>query len=140
MNNEPEDTRQPKEIPFLFVLLLCGVLAVGTFALAFADGATPPVQGLDFRAFYSAGRIVLGGGNLYDLPHQFAVQKSVWPSLETQSDSLPFFNPPFAALPMALVAWLPPVQAFAVWTVFEAVLLAFLLRVLARELPQSTLR
>ena len=128
MKNETSDARETKEIPFLFILVLCGILAAGIFALAFADAKTPPVFGLDFRAFLTAGHIILNGGPLYDLTHQFAAQKEIFPMLQKQPDLLPFFNPPFAALPLALAAWLPPVKAFALWTVFETLLLALLLR------------
>lgn len=135
MNDKTPNARESKNIPFPLLLILCGAMAAAMFSLALSFVKTPPLYGLDFRAFYTAGKIVLHGGALYDLTHQFAVQQSIWPYLKGQGGLLPFFNPPFAALPLALVACLPPVPAFIVWTFCETLLLAFLLRVLAAELP-----
>ena len=134
MNDQTPDARATKNIPFPLLLTLCGAIAAAMFSLALIYGKTP-LYGIDFRAFYTAGKIALHGGALYDLTHQFAVQRAIWPVLDMQSHLLPFFNPPFAALPLALVAWLPPVPAFALWTICETLLLALLLRVLAGELP-----
>ena len=134
MNDKTPHALESKNIPVPLLLILCGAIAAAMFWLALIYGQTP-LYGIDFRAFYTAGKIAQRGGALYDLTHQFAVQREIWPALDVQKHLLPYFNPPFAALPLALVALLSPIPAFALWTICETLLLAFLLRVLAGELP-----
>ena len=133
MNHETPNAHKTKNIPFSLLLISCGAIAAAMFSLALIYGKTP-LYGIDFRAFYTAGKIAQRGGALYDLTHQFAVQRAIWPALDVQEHLLPYFNPPFAALPLALVAFLPPVPAFVVWTILETLLLTALLRVLAAHL------
>lgn len=73
-------------------------------------GPVPYIYWTDFVSFYTAGKIINQNGpiRLYDLNLQYAYQRSLNParvySLNTTS---PFFNPPFIALPFALLAELP---------------------------------
>ncbi|HEX8234368.1 MAG TPA: glycosyltransferase family 87 protein [Abditibacteriaceae bacterium] len=113
-------------VSFWLVLLCCVPFAGAAWWLSVSNPANHRLVGLDFRAFYAAGRMLLEGANLYDLAQQWQWQQRLWPELTHPSQVLFIPYPPFDVLPMALVAMLPVERAFGVWLVAETVLLALL--------------
>jgi hypothetical protein len=104
------------------LLLTFGIIVFVAFAAqmrevaqregAFFRGSDVPV-GADFYAFYSAGKILLGGDGpqLYDLARQQAEQERTLDS-DTYEGFVPFPYPAFFAAPYALIARLPFLWAY----------------------------
>lgn len=114
-------------------------LLVATATLLALDqsvGLRAFVLGTDFRALYTGGRMLLGGigPQLYHLPTQYAWQREFAPELGDPSQLLPFLNPPFVAIALALVAKLPFEAAYLVWAGLNVALLAVVCRVLVQTL------
>jgi hypothetical protein len=128
--------------PFRFGWFCCVAcpLAVAAWWLSVFQRANERLVGLDFRAFYAAGRMLLDGADLYDLGQQWQWQQRLWPELKHPSQVLFIPYPPFDVAVMALVAMLPLHLAFGVWLVAETLLLALLGWLLVNSLQNVTLR
>jgi hypothetical protein len=150
MNEETHDTFEDTScdiasmdrgaIPFWLVLLCCLPFAGTAWWLSVSNPANTRLVGLDFRAFYAAGRMLLEGADLYDLAQQWQWQQRLWPELTHPSQVLFIPYPPFDVLPMALVAMLPLEWAFGMWLAAETVLLAMLGWLLVNSLEDVTSR
>lgn len=127
-------------VPFWLVLLCCVPLALAAWWLSVSNPANQRLVGLDFRAFYAAGRMLLEGADLYDLGQQWQWQQRLWPELKHPSQVLFIPYPPFDVAVMALVATLPLHLAFGAWLVAETILLALLGWLLVNSLHNVTLR
>jgi hypothetical protein len=79
-------------------------------------------HGTDFLNLYASAYLVLHDpSRVYDLEAQLAVQRGLtgW-----QSPIVPFFLPPYAALPFVLLALLPYGAAYALWLLLNGACLA----------------
>ena len=110
---------------FGILFLLC-LLVVVLLLVEYCQqvGMDHYLYGVDFRSFYAAGRILLDGesARLYDVSTQYAWQSRLV-EMDDLSQVLVFFNPPFVALPFALIALCPFPLAYLVWAVIDALLL-----------------
>ena len=122
------------------VLLSAWTCALGLTVAFLAGGAGPWTQAIadffgkrdpfwvreDFTAFYAAGRLVNEGlaSRVYDLPLVGWVEHVAAHGPVGGTGTLPYFNPPFFALPFAPLAHLSLQQAYQVWTVCCLILLA----------------
>jgi hypothetical protein len=109
-------------------LVLTTVVVVGQAGLRNAILAT------DFRAYYTAARMLLGGvrSDFYSPATQLAWQQAWVPELNGIAELNPFRNPPFVAALFAPLGLLPPEIAFVIWSAFNLGLLCALL-VLSRR-------
>lgn len=109
----------------LFIFWLVGV-AVVVLSIVQDRGFRLYLLELDFRAYYTAGRMVLGGvrAGFYDLPTQYLWQHQFAPEFGDQSYLMPFLNPPFIAIAVAPLAWLPLQVAYLAWAAVNVALLA----------------
>jgi hypothetical protein len=112
---------QPEDRIGTWSLVLLVLLGCQLFL--FLGGLSRSLHGsTDFRAFYSAGRMVLDshGSRLYSYSAQEQVQRSV---ISPDDQTLPFLYPPFAALLFVPFAWMPYKLAFASFTLVSAIAL-----------------
>lgn len=87
----------------------------------------------DFPQFYAGAKLVWESPSaLYDYSAQLAIQKSVDTRIEDTTQ--PFAYPPFTALLLMPLAWLPFSGAFAVMTLVNVGLLSLILLFLVRHL------
>src|SRR5919199_1371655 len=95
------DSAAPVRLAGVFLLWLV-VFAAFLRAQTEDSGIRSHVLGLDFRAYYTAGRMVLGGvkADFYALPTQYLWQRGFAPEVPDPSRLLPFLNPPFVAAPL----------------------------------------
>ena len=92
----------------LLVLLLRGL---GDYASGF-----PPLGSTDFVQYWSAARLLVGGGNPYDPATLFSMEQSVgWPHPEP----LLMWNPPYALALVLLLAHLPFNLATLTWLALQ---------------------
>jgi hypothetical protein len=86
-------------------------------------------QQADFISFYSAGAIIRDGlgADLYNFDLQMQYQSNIISGLELKNGPLAFINPPFTALPFAILAQLPLIDAYLIWAFVQFGLLAWLL-------------
>ena len=107
---------------------------VCTVVVLLAGGGSGRLGG-DLPAFYGAGRIVLDGdvAHLYSHQRQHAAQLDLFPAAEARS-YLYFPYPPFVALPYALLALLPFLQAYAVHVAAMAACLVAATHIVRRSL------
>ena len=122
------------------VLLSAWTCALGLTVAFIAGGAGPWIEAIadffgkrhpfwvreDFTAFYAAGRLVNDGmaSRMYDLSLVGWIEHLAAHGPVGGTGTLPYFNPPFFALPFAPLAHLSLQQAYQVWTVFCVILLA----------------
>lgn len=109
-------------------------LGVGYAALWLMLAAQGQFWRADFSAYYAGWSIVRDGqsAHLYDLDVQARYQRQILDEGEFQGGVLPYLNPPYATLPFVPLAWLARPAAFWLWSLGQAVLLAWLLRLLLR--------
>jgi glycosyl transferase family 87 len=87
----------------------------------------------DFISFYTAAKLMWSDrSSLYDLEQQRLVQEPIDPS--RRDFVLPYFYPPFFAVVLVPLAWLPFSLAFIVMTVVNLVLLIAAAKILIRKL------
>src|SRR5580765_1244161 len=87
----------------------------------------------DFPQFYAGAKLVWQDpSHLYDYAEQLALQRTVDPRIEDTTQ--PFAYPPFTALVLMPLAWLPFSGAFAVMTLVNVGLLSVVLLFLSRKL------
>ena len=86
----------------------------------------------DFSAFYTGWSIIRDGegGQLYDPELQSEYQRQILDGRSFEDGLLPYVNPPHLTLPFVPLSLLPRSTAFLVWTLGQAALLIWLLRLL----------
>lgn len=86
----------------------------------------------DFTNFYTAGAIVRDGlgKNLYDQALQTEYQQHILNGLSFQDGVLMYISPPQAVFPFVAISFLPLNTAYWVWTLVQAGLLLWLLKLL----------
>ena len=89
----------------------------------------------DFVVFYAAGQLVHGGqGNkLYDLDTLRREEGQIAGSPAGENLVLPFFNPPYVALPLAVLSTLPLLSAVTAWTSVGLLVAAVCMLLLVRS-------
>ncbi len=121
------------------VLVSAWTCALGLTVAFVAGGAGPWAEAIadffgkrhpfwvreDFTAFYAAGKLVDGGlaSRMYDLPTIAWIEHQAAGGPVGGTGMLPYFNPPFFALPFAPLAHLSLQQAYQVWGVVCMLLL-----------------
>ena len=93
-------------------------LAVGvsSFKRLFADGLPAP---MDFAAFWTAGKIGLAGGNVYD----GAAVREVQSGIGLNTTAIMMWNPPWALTLVLPLGWFPFRTAYAIWVLVNIGLL-----------------
>ncbi len=122
----------------MFLIWLTGIV-FALLILSRSLGFRHYLLSLDFRAFYTGGRMALRGvgADLYDLPAQYRWQSEFAPELSDLSDLYPFFSPPFVAIPLMLPASLPYESAYIVWGLLNIALVALMCSLLAAMLAEA---
>ena len=105
-------------------------------------GPRNAILATDFRSYYTAGRMLLGGvrSDFYAPAVQFAWQHAWAPEMQSPAELNPFRNPPFVAGLFAPVAWLPVELAFLLWTAVNVGLLCVLVVCCQRALTECSSR
>lgn len=87
-------------------------------------------QQADFVGFYTAGAMIRDGygSSLYNFDLQMQYQRNILPGLQFEHGALVYVNPPYAALPFALLARLPLISAYIIWALVQIGLLAWLIK------------
>ncbi|GEM_PF-4966891 len=100
--------KRVKIIGILFLGMLLGCLMLATFILIISTGFRRFIVQKDFRAYYTAGKILVSSERkkLYNLRTQFIYQKKIMPEVSDMKYLAPFRNPPFVALPFAVLSLL----------------------------------
>ncbi len=96
------------------------------------------VVGTDYLQFYAAGTTLNldRGERLYDVPFQYELQRQlIGPQLR---ERYAYFYPPFFAVPFALLARLPYLASFALWSVLSLGALLASLWLLREPRPART--
>lgn len=128
-------------LAYLFpIILALGFFVALLVTSVFLYGNRLFLLSTDFRAFYTAGRMLSNGAanDFYNLDTQYFYQHGFAKEV-SQEALMPFLNPPFAALPFALLSFLPLGKSYLVWLFLNLVLLVFFLKSilkLIRSLPQ----
>ena len=91
----------------------------------------------DFSAFYRTGVMVRAGElhRLYDPQNQLAFDRKLFPGLN-RFPPYYFYHPPFEALLLTPLAFLPYRTAFWIWTISSFVLLWISGKILSRAFPE----
>jgi len=121
---------------FLVLYLLSTVAA---YCVLFWDARKLISAGApDFAIYYCAGTVVRQGlgHQLYDPSVRFEVERQFAAAVPQFRGPLPYYHPPFEALIFAPFTYLPFVQAYVAWNVFNCVLLVLLLFLLRPHLTQ----
>lgn len=129
--------------PLLLVFVSClALMILVLFATAQSMGTRRFLLAVDFRAYYTAGRMVLGGvgSDFYDIAIQRQWQRAFAPEVSDPSRLMPFVNPPFAAGFLAPIAALPLETAYLVWALFNVALLSLTCHLLVDALRSAGLR
>lgn len=100
-----------KRIP---VVTLAIVILASAFWVAIGSLIVPHALHTDFLSFYTGGLLARQGAfhSLYDPQVQAATEKGIFPG---SGVLMPFIRPPFYALLLAPLTWMPLVPAFWVW-------------------------
>jgi len=121
----------------LFVMCILGITIL---LLRFCQNMGPEryLYNVDFRAFYSAGQMLLAGVGVdfYDPMTQYSWQ-SKFVEMSSPAQLLVFLNPPFVAIPFALVAMLPMPAAYLAWAIVNVTLLAIVCYLLVEILADA---
>ncbi|MCS7017180.1 MAG: DUF2029 domain-containing protein [Gemmatales bacterium] len=125
----------PAVVQVLLVVALVFALArysVEGFALEIAGRSI--TRGWDLQTYYIAGEMLRSGENIYD--HESARERAKQhPSLVVK-DVAPYIYPPFFAIAMTPLSYLPFPWAYRVWVFCQQVFLAVALYFLAKSLPE----
>jgi hypothetical protein len=126
------------ELAGILLVALSGVLIVEA-TLPRDRAITRGMLGQDFLAFYTAGTFVRTGqtDKLYDLAavREFEHQVGASAGLDIGDRSAPWWNPPFAAIPLAPLSLLPFPLALDAWWMASVLALAGSALILCRFLP-----
>lgn len=102
----------------IFILAFSAILLAVSFATSDRGGPTcfGNDLGADYAGFYTAGWILnhKSAPDLYDREIQDRLHHELHPRRRVQ-ESLPFHHPPFVAVALRPLAWLPYTWSFAVW-------------------------
>ena len=122
------------------LLFVVCILGIAILLLRFNQNMGPEryLYNVDFRAFYSAGQMLLAGvgADFYDPITQYSWQ-SKFVEMSSLSQLLVFLNPPFIAAPFALVAMLPMPAAYLAWAIVNVTLLAIVCYLLVEMLADA---
>src|SRR5947207_14996548 len=132
--------RQQKSLRSRWLLVAIS-LTVGTVLLASSAGVwrsnLTNAEGrvMDFLPLHTGGRLLWQDRtHLYDLERQLAVETPTMAPYSVVKEMLPYNYPPFFALLLVPLAWLPFPLASATATVLHLLCLALTLRLLLRRL------
>ncbi|MBZ5704692.1 MAG: DUF2029 domain-containing protein [Acidobacteriia bacterium] len=122
---------------FLLVVYLASVLLMHA-VLAWNVRKLIAAGAPDFAIYYCAGTVVRQGfgHQLYDPSVRFQVEQQFADVVPQFRGPLPYTHPPFEALIFAPFTYLPYGEAYVVWNLFNALLLAALPFLLRPHLPQ----
>jgi hypothetical protein len=86
----------------------------------------------DFVGFYTAGAIIRDGfgPSLYNFGLQAQYQSNILPGIQFINGPLVYVNPPYAALPFAILSLLPLKTAYILWSFVQIGLLVWLLKLI----------
>ena len=114
-------------------------MAALTLALAVAIGAARlPLLGRDFLLFWTAGRAVQTGVSPYDMDFQARTQQANgWDTSREVMPFNPYSYPPWLAVGLVPLAWLPYPAAFSLWLAISVVALAVSLMALLKMASQA---
>jgi hypothetical protein len=86
----------------------------------------------DFVSFYTAGAIIRDGfgPSIYNFDLQTEYQNNILLGLHFEGGPLAYVNPPYAALPFAILARLPLQVAYIIWAFVQIGLLVWLLKLM----------
>jgi len=119
------------------VAYYCTALLIAAFAIQLLSVVRDKEIGGDFMTFYAAGRITLtySHSQLYNLE----IQETEYRKVAGPKGYSPFGYTPWFSIPLGLLARLPYVVAFGVWTLLSVVLLFCAYRSIAstERLPSS---
>src|SRR5579863_286699 len=128
-----------KASKFKFAIFVYLVAMVSVHAVIFWNMRDLVRKGYsDFAIYYSAGSIVRQGlgRQLYDDRLQFKIQKEVSPGVAIRLGALPYNHPPFEAVILSPLTYLPYPMAFALWDCVNLAMLVALPFLLRPHLPQ----
>ena len=135
-----ETALRRRSLPRMAMLFVVCILGIAVFLLRFNQNMGPEryLYNVDFRAFYSAGQMLLAGvgADFYDPMTQYLWQ-SKFVEMSSLSQLLVFLNPPFVVVPFALVAMLPMSAAYLVWATVNVILLAIVCYLLVEMLADA---
>jgi Glycosyltransferase family 87 len=101
-------------------VLRLALIAVGAVLLWLAIPTSAPGAANDFVEYWAASRLMLDGGNPYDLTQMLAIERNLG---FAGKDALPMLNPPWT-LPLVLpLALLPYPASQAIWLMLNFLLL-----------------
>ncbi|MFN0074471.1 MAG: glycosyltransferase family 87 protein [Chloroflexota bacterium] len=120
-------------------VVLIEITAFALMTQVGAMGFRPFILSQDFRALYTAGTMIQTGvgAEFYDLNTQYESQRAWAPELDRLEKLMPFLSPPFAALPLAVVAALPVERAYLAWLSMNLVIGIMGLALLSRPFCDS---
>lgn len=129
----------PKERRNLALAAIAGFYLILTAYNLLTGGFFVPF-GLDFLVFYSAGYVAgtWGWNRIYDVELLTKVQASFVPVLKQLTVPHPFAFLPVFAIPFRLLALLPPVPSFLLWTILNLLVLVYYLKFLTEEASLSS--
>ncbi len=92
----------------------------------------------DFSAFYAAGRLVRAGlgSELYNPRIQARIQADLFPRVETRSDALLYYHPPFEALLFLPLSYMSYPSAYVLWSLINVSLLLLVPYLLRKDLSE----
>ncbi len=139
-------TSRASRLDFSILILLAGmVLQVAWYSLVYLTtlNAEGYIQDLDFRAFYTGGKIAFDGdwGNVYDTARQLDVQREITGKPLSFNELLSFNHPPLLLPIQRLVAAFDYRSAYLLWNVlsfFFILLNAFLVYKIVRKAGWET--
>jgi len=116
--------------PARFWKELLPLLVVFAFMIIVTALHRSSLLGLDFRAYYTAGKMMLAGvsRDFYDLTTQLEAQRWFVPELADSSRVMLFLNPPFLAIPLAAVSLWRLEIAYGLWAVLNIIIFAIVYR------------
>jgi hypothetical protein len=119
----------------IFILTIINIVLIGVNLSIWIKSIQLRLSYLtDFNNQYTAFLMVKAGdgGKLYDLDVQSQYQQQILGGLSFKDGVLPFLNPPFIALVLSPLSFLPRETAYVVWTFGELGLLIWLIYLLTR--------
>ena len=112
------------------VVYYCSVLLVSAIAIQAVSVIRDRQIGGDFAVFYAEGKVVNNNphSQLYNLELHDKEYEKLWGT----GTSSPFAYSPWFTIPVALIARLPYVMAFLLWTLLSLILLFVAVRLMVR--------
>lgn len=124
----PEAIRQQASRSWVKTVVL--VILVAAIAAVVGTRRSDSLKGTDFPDFYCAARILLDGHGhqLYDADLQRLYQARYAGGVGTL-----YIHPPFEAVSYLVVAWLPLLSAYRLWSLLDLLVLAVGARLMAKQ-------